>query len=126
LDLLNKAWTAQVLNSGTTVVWTHVGGGTGNFGSAKHAFGFSITSNSANGTASFSTSGFARDAGVGGNNTLDISGSVAGPSATPAAPTPTAQGAPAMSPLVLALTFLALAGAGSYYAKHHLQTRFGR
>src|SRR5215475_9961309 len=43
LDTLNLAWTPQVLNGGTTVVWTHIGSGTGNFGTTKHVFGFSIT-----------------------------------------------------------------------------------
>jgi hypothetical protein len=36
-------WSFQVVNGGTTVVWTLVGPGTGNFNVTKHIFGFSIT-----------------------------------------------------------------------------------
>jgi hypothetical protein len=93
LDTLNLAWTPQVLNGGTTVVWTHVGGGTGNFGTAKHVFGFSITAPTAsNGSVSFVTSGMSRDVGnplPGGGFNVDISGSVQGPrAALPATPAP--------------------------------------
>jgi MYXO-CTERM domain-containing protein len=81
-------WTPQVLNGGTKVVWTITGGGTGNFPTTKHVFGFSITAASAaNGAASFVTNGFQVDEG---GPILDISGSVAGPTATaPATPAPT-------------------------------------
>lgn len=111
------AWTAQVLNGGTTVVWTHVGSGTGNFGSTLHVFGFSITAAGANnGNVSFATSGMSRDEGnplPGGGFSLDISGSIAGPSSTPSAPV----SAPAASPLALALGAIGLAVAGGYQAR---------
>jgi len=62
LNETNLAWTAQVLNGGTTVVWTHVGPGTGNFSTPQHIFGFSTTAPGAtNCTVAFSTSGFSRD-----------------------------------------------------------------
>jgi hypothetical protein len=83
----NLAWTAQVTNGGTTVVWTHTGGGTGNFSTTQHAFGFSITSTGPNGTASLVTSGFSRDIPFplpGGGLDLDITGNVVGPATTTA------------------------------------------
>ena len=78
LDLTNLAWTAQVLNGGTTVVWTHVGGGTGNFGSAMHVFGFSVTAPGAfSGPVAFATTGFSTD--IPDAVDRDVSGVVAGP-----------------------------------------------
>lgn len=80
-------WTPQVLNGGTKVVWTNTNCGSGNFPDTRHVYGFSITAAGApNGTASFATSGFQADDN--GAN-LDISGAVAGPSATPPTPTVT-------------------------------------
>jgi hypothetical protein len=88
LNTNNLAWTPQVLNGGTKVVWTNAVCGTGNFGVQKHVFGFSITAPTApNAMASFVTSGISRDTGIA--NSLDISGSVQGPApALPAAPAP--------------------------------------
>jgi hypothetical protein len=87
LDTLNLAWTSQILNGGTTVVWSHTGGGTGNFNVPLHVNGFSITAPGAiNGTIAFSTSGFSRDTSnplPGNLFNLDISGSLAGPTAVP-------------------------------------------
>jgi hypothetical protein len=86
-DTTNLAWTAQVTNGGTTVVWTHIGGGTGNFNTVQHAFGFSITSSGPNGTGSLVTSGFSRDIPTplpGGGLDLDITGNVVGPATTTA------------------------------------------
>jgi uncharacterized protein (TIGR03437 family) len=76
------AWTPQVLNGGTTVVWSITGGGTGNFSTVQHVFGFTITAPGApNGTVSFATNGFQVDDN---GPRLDISGTVAGPtSASP-------------------------------------------
>lgn len=87
LDALNLAWTPQVLNGGTTVVWTHVGGGTGNFAETMKVFGFSLTASGAtNGLAALTTSGFSRDISnplPGGGFNLDFSGFLAGPVAVP-------------------------------------------
>jgi hypothetical protein len=121
MNTLNLAWTAQVLNGGTTVVWTHVGGGTGNFPTTQHIFGFSITAPSAaNSTVTFATSGFSRDKNdplPGGGFSLDISGGVAGPfSPAPAA-------VPAMSPPFLFLTMLGLGCVAAYQAKRRLLER---
>jgi hypothetical protein len=78
LDLVNLDWTAQVLNGGTEVVWTHVGPGTGNFSSDMHVFGFSVTAPAAfSGSVAFATDGFSTD---GANPVdLDVSGTVTGP-----------------------------------------------
>jgi len=80
LNTVNLAWTAQVTNGGTTVIWTHVGGGTGDFNSVQHVFGFSVTANAPNGTAALVTSGFSRDLPNPVNQ--DISGNAVGPAAT--------------------------------------------
>ena len=97
------AWTPQVLNGGTEVVWTTNSGGTGNFDSVQHVFGFSITAaGAANGTASFATNGFQVDDN---GPILDISGTVAGPTAS-AAQTP--------APATLLLVSVGLLLAGLY------------
>jgi hypothetical protein len=87
LDTINLAWTSQVLNGGTTVVWTHNGGGTGNFGDPMTVFGFSVSASGAtSGLAAFATSGISRDLGnplPGGGFNLDISGQLAAPVAVP-------------------------------------------
>ena len=99
---LQLLWTPQVLSGGTTVVWTHPSGaGTGNFGSAFHINGFTITATAQPGIAPFATSGFARD-GTCPTLVTDISGTVAAPTLTAAA------AAPAMSPKMLALLALGL------------------
>lgn len=114
-------WTAQVSNGGTTVVWTNNGGGTGNFSTAQHVYGFSITApNAGNGTVSFATSGFSRDRGnplPGGGFSVDISGQVAGP-------VPGSPAVPAMSSLALLLTMLGLACVAAYQARTRLLERF--
>jgi len=116
LNTTNLAWTAQVLNGGTKVVWTHVGGGTGNFGTAKHAYGFSITAASShNGSVPFATNGFQTD---GNGPFLDISGTVAGPAGAGAPAT-----VPAASPLTLVLTIMGLGSVGAYLAGNRLQQR---
>lgn len=82
---INLMWTPQVVNGGTTVVWTHVGGGTGNFNSVQHVYGFSVSAEAPNGTASLATSGFSRDANYplpGGGFGLDITANVVGPANT--------------------------------------------
>ncbi len=102
LDTSNRAFTPSVLNGGTKVVWTNPTCGTGNFGVAKHLFGFTITAAAAlNGSVSFATSGMARDNGV--SNSRDISGSVAGPAGSGALPT-----TPAPPTLVLLSISLAI------------------
>jgi hypothetical protein len=128
LNATNLAWTAQVLNGGTKVVWTIVGGGTGNFGTAMHVFGFSVTAAAAqNGTATFATSGMSRDTGSplpGGGFNLDVTGSVAGPVAAGGPGTGTAVGAPAATPLSLMIAALGLAAIVLYtFRNTQLQTR---
>jgi hypothetical protein len=87
LDTLNLDWTAAVLNGGTEVQWTHVGGGTGNFSDERHIFGFRVFADGAtNGLVSLMTSGLSRDTNnplPNGTFNLDITESVAGPTAPP-------------------------------------------
>jgi len=105
INAMILAWTPQVLNGGTEVVWTINSGGTGNFDSVQHVFGFSITAPGAvNGNAPFATSGFQVDDD---GPMRDISGTVAGPTAS-AAPTP--------APATLLLMSIGLLLAGSYVA----------
>jgi hypothetical protein len=86
IDVINLAWTSQVLNGGTEVQWIHAGPGTGNFGEFKHVFGFSVfASNAVNGDVSLVTSGMSRDTTnplPDGSFGLDISGMVNGPTAS--------------------------------------------
>jgi hypothetical protein len=106
------AWTPQVLNGGTKVVWTISSGGTGNFATVQHVFGFSITAaGAANGTVSFATSGFQVDSN--GPN-RDISGTVAGPVAASSA-------VPAASVVTLMLLAAGLGLAGAWQGKRRLK-----
>jgi hypothetical protein len=94
LDTLNLDWAPAVLDGGTAVSWTHIGSGTGNFGEAKHVFGFSIAAPGAQTAAvSLMTDGFARDTTnplPDGSFDLDISTDALGPVAGVAAvPEPT-------------------------------------
>jgi hypothetical protein len=58
----NLDWTPQVLNGGTTVVWTIVEHGSGNWGVARHIYGFRVLAPSSDsGTVSVATDGFAPD-----------------------------------------------------------------
>lgn len=64
---LQLLWTPTVSNGGTTVVWTHVGPGTGNFNTTLHVFGFTVTAPSAvTGNVAFATSGMSLDTNTGG------------------------------------------------------------
>jgi len=87
IDSINKNWTANVLNGGTEVQWTHHGPGTGNFGSEQHVFGFLVfASGASDGLVSLTTSGFSRDVSnplPGGGFNLDVTGQVAGPVGVP-------------------------------------------
>ncbi|MFT3855998.1 MAG: hypothetical protein QM742_00245 [Aquabacterium sp.] len=79
LDQLNRNWTAQILNGGTEVLWTHLGPGTGNFNEAKHVFGFSVVApGMASGAARVSTTGFTTDVDR-GYQPIDIDVAVAAP-----------------------------------------------
>lgn len=111
------AWTPQVLNGGTTVVWSIAGGGTGNFSTVQHVFGFTITApGAANGTVSFATNGFQVDDN---GPRLDISGTVAGPaSASP-------ESAPAASSITLLAIFAGLTLTGAYQLRARLRDRVG-
>jgi hypothetical protein len=116
LDTNNRNWVPQVLNGGTKVVWTNTTCGTGNFGVAKHVIGFTVTAAaSPNGTASFATTGMAKD--TGSSNSLDVSGSVAGPASTG---TPAV---PAASPLTLVLLSLGLGAASIWQVKRQMHDR---
>jgi hypothetical protein len=110
----NLAWTPQVLNGGTKVVWSNSIGGTGNFPVAKNVFGFSITAPTAvNGTVAFATSGVAQDTGT--PNSRDVSGSVSGPAATGSVNT-----VPAAGPLTLVLLSFGLAATGAWQVKRRM------
>src|SRR5262249_30912132 len=78
-NTLNLQWAPQVLNNGTTVVWTHTGGGTGNFDTPKRVFGFTIGAVAQSGTATLSTSGFVHDPPCNALNNFDTVGPVVGP-----------------------------------------------
>lgn len=82
LVAIQLAWTAAVTNGGTTVVFTHVGLGSGNFGTPFHINGFTITATATSGAGSFATSGFEKD-GTCPTQDLDITGTVPAPSTTP-------------------------------------------
>jgi hypothetical protein len=113
----NLNWTPTF--TATSVTWTNPTCGSGNFSTAMHVNGFTITAPSAsNGGASYATSGFAKDTGT--PNSLDISGTIAGPSTTPL---PSA--VPTMSPIALLMTMIGLGCAGAYEARRRFQDWFG-
>ena len=108
LNTINLAWTPQVLGGGTSVVWTHIGSGTGNFGGAMHVFGFQVFApEAATGVASLVTDGFSRDISnplPNGDFELDIDTTVNGPTS----PAPTAVPEPAtIASLAMGLAWLA-------------------
>ena len=105
------AWTPQVLNGGTQVVWSISSGGTGNFPTVQHVYGFTITAPGAsNGTVPFATSGFQVDS----NGPIrDISGTVAGP----------ATAAPASAPAASSITLLGIFAGLTLVSAYHLRTR---
>jgi len=108
---LNLLWTPQVLNGGTTVTWTHAGGGTGNFPSAIHVFGFRVVApTSTTGSASVATSGFALD-GTCPTTVHDIQATTVGPSTAASTTTSTV---PTMTEWGM-IFFVLLAGLGSAY-----------
>jgi len=114
LVAVQLAWTPQVLNGGSTVVWTHVGPGTGNFSIPIHVNGFTISSNAKSGSAPFVTSGFALDAGCAPPTPRDISGVVAGPVA---APTSQLTPIPTLSLLSLVVLAIALAMTAAFFMR---------
>lgn len=59
-------WIPAVSNGGTEVVWTHIGGGTGNQFTEKHIFGFKVFSTTIDGTVNVATDGFAYDHNISG------------------------------------------------------------
>jgi Thrombospondin type 3 repeat len=63
LDETNLAWTPQVSEDGTSVTWTHLGAGTGNFGVDKHVFGFKVftATSVANDKVNVASDGFSLD-----------------------------------------------------------------
>lgn len=91
LNLVNLGWNAQVIDGGTTVQWTHIGPGTGNFTTEKHIFGFDVfASGAVDGLAFLATNGVSRDTTnplADGTFNLDIASFVNGPVA-PAIPEP--------------------------------------
>ena len=64
-DTINLQWVPVVSNGGTVVTWTHVGPGTGNFGVAKHVFGFKVITGApaVDGTVNAASDGFMFDVG---------------------------------------------------------------
>jgi len=87
LDLENLHWQPIVLDGGTRVVWTNdgslpSGSGTGNFGSAKHAYGFTIVSSADLGSVQLDTDGFGIE---GGADTDVVGGATTGPAPEPGA-----------------------------------------
>lgn len=59
---INLRWTAEVLNGGTEVLWTHIGPGTGNYEVPLHVFGFSVIApGQVSGEGLFQTTGFSTD-----------------------------------------------------------------
>ena len=79
LNTLNLNWSAEVLNGGTAVRWTHVGPGTGNFGINQYVYGFQVfAAGAVSGWASVATDGFSTDTNNGGFD-RDITGRVLGP-----------------------------------------------
>lgn len=108
LNTINLGWTPQVLAGGTSVVWTHIGLGTGNYGVPKHVVGFQVFAPGADsGVASLVTDGFSRDMSnpfPNGDFELDISTTVNGPTS----PAPTAVPEPAtIASLAMGLAWLA-------------------
>jgi hypothetical protein len=65
---VNLAWTAEVLNGGTEVRWTHFGPGTGNWPVTLHVFGFKVftATPATNGLVDVATDGFSTDVSVTG------------------------------------------------------------
>jgi len=118
LDTNNLAWTAQVLNGGTKVVWTNSVAGTGNFPVAKHVIGFTITAaGSFSGNAAVSTSGFSTDGSPTPN--LDFNATLIGPASTVNA-TP----APLPASWILALT--GMGAAAAFQARSRFAQMFKR
>jgi hypothetical protein len=108
LNTINLAWTPQVLGGGTSVTWTHIDSGTGNFGGPMHVFGFQVFAPGAvTGVASLVTDGFSRDITnplPNGDFELDINTTVDGPTS----PAPTTVPEPAtIASLAMGLAWLA-------------------
>lgn len=106
-DLL---WTPQVSSDGSTVTWTHVGPGTGNFTTAKHVYGFTITTASTvpNGVVTVASKGFSVDVSrtgpcpPQGGAVRDFTGATYGPVSVPSSPpTPAAAVRPRLGVLQL-------------------------
>jgi hypothetical protein len=112
-------WTATVSNGGTTVTWTNLGPGTGNFTTPLHVFGFTVTAPGApNGSAPFVTSGFVNER-INPPTSVDTSGAVAGPSTAPLS-------VPVMSPAAFLLTMIGLGCVGAWESRRRWQAWFGR
>jgi hypothetical protein len=115
LNTSQLAWSPTFTS--TSVTWTNTSCGTGNFGTPMRVMGFTVTAPTAsNGLGSFATTGMAIDTGHA--NSVDVSGSIAGPSATPAS-------VPVMSPMALLMTMIGLGCAGAYEARRRFQDWFG-
>lgn len=115
LTTTNLNWTPVVSGGGTTVTWTNPTCGSGNFGVAKHVYGFTVTASAPNSNAMYSTHGFAVDTGT--VNSIDVTAFVGGPSAAPV---------PIMSPLALLVTAMGLGMAGAYEMRRRFENWFRR
>lgn len=92
LDAVNLRWTPRVSTDGTSVTWTHVGPGTGNFPVAKHVYGFTVRTAGPAPSAQVhaETAGFSVDAGCPVQPAADrnFAGTTQGPHGTPTPPPP--------------------------------------
>lgn len=87
IDALNLQWIPQVSNNGSSVTWTHVGPGTGNFGVPKHVYGFKLYTAfpATSGSVNVASTGFSTDVSVTGpcpyqpTDSRDFTGTTQGP-----------------------------------------------
>lgn len=87
-DENNLNWSAEILDGGTSVRWTHDGPGTGNYSTNIGVYGFSVFASGAiDGIASLVTDGFSTDTHR-GLAERDITGTVSGPVNPGPAPVP--------------------------------------
>ena len=88
LHEINLRWEPAVSEDGTSVTWTHVGSGTGNFSDQKHVFGFKVFTETpgVNGTVNAASDGIEIDLSTmpercpaAGSDDRDFTGTTNGP-----------------------------------------------